>query len=162
MKPIIPEAALEQHTAVLGRAAPTTRPSDTDKAYAAGFFDGEGNVSIAINSKAGGAGHDVYNMRVGAAQCDPSPLVWMRDRWGGSIARKTRGPCLYYHWACFARMAAAFLTDVLPYLQVKRERAQLAIKFQSTVFQPGRRAHTENYRSNRTAMKVEMNRLNAL
>lgn len=140
-------------------------PSETDKAYAAGFFDGEGNVCIAANLR-GGAGtkYHVHNMRIGASQREAEPLVWLRDRWGGSIRRASRsavtGRRMYYEWACFAIGAAAFLRDVLPYLQIKRERADLALKFQATSVQPGRRAHTPEHKDGRCAMKAEMNRLN--
>lgn len=145
--------------ALLGRAPVTVKPTESDKAYAAGFFDGEGNVCIARNQQGGKAKkYYVYNMRVGASQCSPEPLIWLRDRWGGSIGRTGNGLCL--EWRSFANMACAFLIDVLPHLQVKRARAMLAIKFQNLVFQPGRRAHSAQHKAEQAAMKEEMNRLN--
>lgn len=164
----IPDAALAQHTIVLdgfGRTSPTIVPSEMDRAYAAGFFDGEGNVCIARNLRGGQERtHYVHNMRVGASQREAATLFWLRDRWGGSVRpsqRKTpSGVRTYYVWGCFAIGAAAFLRDVLPYLQVKRERAELALEFQATSFQPGRRAHTPERNDQRAAMKVRMNHLN--
>jgi hypothetical protein len=73
--------------AVLGPAAPSLVPSETDNAYAAGFFDGEGNITIAANWRAGERrASTAYHMRVGAGQNDPLPLVWLRARWGGTTA----------------------------------------------------------------------------
>ena len=156
--PIIPEAALQQHIAVLGKALAVTTPTETDKAYAAGFFDGEGNICIARNEHAGKAKrYYTYNMRIGAAQVDITPLLWLRDRWGGSIGPSNH----WYGWRCFSHMAASFLIDTLPYLQVKRERAQLALRFQSTIHQPGRRGHTAEHKALMADMKVQMNLLNA-
>ena len=163
----IPDAALTQHTIVrpFGPAPAIIVPTDMDKAYAAGFFDGEGNVCIASNKS---GGHDrsrlVYNMRLGASQCNPEPLYWLLDRWGGSFRQNHYGNGAGvsdgYIWQCFSLGAAAFLRDVLPYLQVKRKRAELALRFQATTFQPGRRAHTPAWNVERAAMKAEMNRLN--
>lgn len=155
----LPTRALEQHLIVLGRAAPTVMPNDLDKAYAAGFFDGEGNICIAVNWHGGKAGkYPVYNMRIGAAQVEPEPLLWLRQRWGGSV-RRVEKP-FHHHWGCFSRMAATFLRDVVPYLMTKRERAELALKFQASSFQPGRAAHSEEHKLARGAMKAQMNRLN--
>ena len=49
--------------------------TETEIAYAAGLFDGEGNVVIARNDTGGERGiYQVYNMRVGVSQNDSIPL----------------------------------------------------------------------------------------
>lgn len=134
---------------ILGRAPAICKATETDLAYAAGFWDGEGNVTIAVNRAHPRAHNLVYNMRVGASQNDPAPLFWLRDRWGGSVntikRRETMGYLTGYIWGCFSRGAYTFLKDVRPYLQVKAERADLALAFQESVFQCGRGGHTPEY-----------------
>lgn len=142
----------------MGPAQPWRTPSAGDKAYAAGFFDGEGNVVIAANRKGGARGtYLTYNMRVGVSQNDPAPLFWLRERWGGSV-RKT-GPRAHL-WQQFASGAARFLQDVEPYLQVKRERAWLAIHYQTSIVRRGRVRRTPEEAAALAAVKAEMNRLN--
>lgn len=134
----LPDAALEQDIAIVGRKGATVEPTALDFAYAAGFFDGEGAITIAQGARPD-CRHPIYNMRVIVGQNDPAPLVWLRDRWGGSII--TRAPHgtrkRHYTWCCFARQASKFLSDLLPHLMVKRERATLAIEFQGLRGAPG-------------------------
>ena len=151
-------------TQKFGRASAIHRPTAEDIAYAAGFFDGEGNITIATNRAHPRAHNLVYNMRIGASQNDPAPLFWLRDRWGGSVniikRREITGHLPGHIWGCFSRQAAAFLKDVLPYLKVKRDRANLAIAFQETVFQCGREGHTADYYSALAGFRAQVAALN--
>ena len=156
---VIPSAALTQHVIALGPCKASVKPTKLDAAYAAGFFDGEGNVVIALNHQGGARGiYPVYNMRIGAAQKEPSTLFWLRDRWGGSVRKARTG---HHTWQAFSLGALAFLRDVLPYLQVKNERARLAIEYQHTVARRGRAGRTPAYVASLAALKAEMNCLNA-
>jgi hypothetical protein len=154
--------ATEHVNKQLGRAQSCITPRDSEKAYAAGFFDGEGHITIAAKTVVGARGL-CYTMRVGATQNDIAPLFWLRDRWGGSInpvRRRTTSGNTTYVWMCFTHGAVAFLRDVLPYLQVKKERALVALRFQASVFVPGAGGHTVAYRRMHASFKAEINRLN--
>lgn len=143
----------------LGRAVANTKPTDQDRAYAAGFFDGEGHITIAFMSAKIRAKGPVYTMRIGAAQNDVAPLLWFRDRWGGSVLpcnRLTIGGNKTHKWNCCSRKAAAFLRDVYPFLQVKRERADIALRFQDMLFIPGKRGHTPEYREALESLRLKM------
>lgn len=142
-----------------GQAPAWRRATATDIAYAAGFFDGEGNIVIASNKAGGAAGrYLVYNMRIGVSQNDPAPLFWLRERWGGSVRKSSaRG----HMWQQFSRGAFAFLINVEPYLQVKRERALIAIDYQSRINQRGRAGRTPEHVKWLAATKTRMNQLNA-
>lgn len=88
--------------------------------YAAGFFDGEGCVYIR-DCKPG------LKLGVTIVQNDTRPLVIMQARWGGGISHKKEGGSVL---SLHCTKAAAFLRDILPFLIVKKEVAQLGIAFQ--------------------------------
>lgn len=158
MKLPIPEAARS-----FGRQSAIVMPTAAEIAYAAGFFDGEGSVTIGVNRSHKRTHNPVYTMRIGASQVDASPLFWLLDRWGGSVqpvARKTTQNNQVHIWGCFSRNAAKFLTDVLPFLIVKRERAEVALRFQAQTFQPGARGHTDEHRTHLAELKIRLNALN--
>lgn len=101
----------------------------TDWAYAAGFLDGEGCISI------GKQGGKALVLKVDLGQQDKRPLDWLVSLFGGNISyHKPRpsSPNGSFVWALTAGPAQAFLRGVLPYLRVKREAAELAIAFQDT------------------------------
>lgn len=134
-------------------------PTSEDIAYAAGFFDGEGNIVIASNNAGGNLGkYLTYNMRVGCAQNDPIPLFWFRERWGGSVRKSSaRG----HMWQQFSLGALEFLRQVEPFLIVKRERALLAIEYQQKIVQRGRRGRSPEYIAWAADVKRQMNVMNA-
>lgn len=141
----------------------TLIPTDGDKAYAAGFFDGEGHITIAAGKRTDMRYGVSYSMRCGASQNDLAPLLWLQSRWGGSIyaaKRKTSTGNVTHHWTILPRNAKAFLTDVLPYLIVKRERAELALEFQSGMTIPGVRGHSLEHHQKQASFKARMNQLN--
>jgi hypothetical protein len=148
---------------ILGPCDATCQPSETDKAYAAGFFDGEGHITIAFMSRKLRTKGNVYTMRVGAAQNELGPLLWLRERWSGSVSatkRLTGAGNQTFKWNLCSRKAAKFLRDVLPHLLVKRRRADIAIRFQEFLFIPGKNGHTDQYRAALEAMRFEMTGLN--
>ena len=116
--------------------------NETDKAYIAGFFDGEGCVQLGKNSKSsrsktviGG----VY-LLVQIVNNDKIVLDHICSLIGGNVlAKKSRvghaqGYCLYI---C-GKKAATFLNAILPYLKTKRPQAEAAIMFAETLHNPWR------------------------
>ena len=103
-------------------------------AYTAAFLDGEGSVGIHLASRPKGRGTQGYVLRVGLYNTDPRPLRAMHSIWGGSLQycnpRKARR-LPSWTWALSATKAASFLADVVPFLIIKRDRALLALEFQS-------------------------------
>ena len=105
----------------------STTLSPIDKAYAAGFFDGEGSISIEKPRQRRG-----YTLMVGVGQRDVSPLLWLQSLWGGRIAPMRHNPKGAWKWVCSSAVAGIFLTDILPYLKNKRPVADLALSLQQT------------------------------
>lgn len=97
---------------------------EVDKAYVAGFFDGEGSIQITRPRKSKG-----FTLHVSVAQSESTTLDWLCTLWGGSVSPHGR-PGISV-WRIHTAAAERFLTDIEPYLRIKRKQAQLAIAFQN-------------------------------
>ena len=87
----------------------------TDLAYTAGIIDGEGCIYISKQSN------------------DEWLCQWLKFTWGGSIYRiepKKERWSIAWDWTIQTNQAYIFLKTILPYLQLKRQQAEIAIKFQ--------------------------------
>jgi hypothetical protein len=97
--------------------------------WAAGFFDGEGCVSIQrVRNGQGGA------LQIIVVQKGPRPIEVLADLWGGGInvthRNQPTGRVGYYRWTLCGDKAADALVEMLPFLVEKRDQAHLAIEFQ--------------------------------
>lgn len=113
---------------------------DLELAYFAGFFDGEGSVSILEHTKSeqsGRPGYKYMRLLVQVSNTNLEVLEYFRLRFGGNIYNhKTNGnrkQC--YSWQLHSRMAANALMLMQPYLVVKAEQAGLGLAFQETMGQ---------------------------
>jgi hypothetical protein len=131
-----------------------------DKAWAAGFFEGEGSISISSRKSVGEHGM----MFVEIAQVDPAPIDWLNERWPGGkyLCRpKTENARPFYRWMRIAWKAHEFLWDIRPYL-IRPDvlyRAEVAIAFQAQK----KRTHenrTSEYRERQQIFMREMERTN--
>jgi hypothetical protein len=101
---------------------------------------------------------------------EPEAVVWLQGRWPGSLRSGTRRPKMReaftcWRWGRSTSAAAAFLSDILPYLLVKQAQAELAIEFQShKSFKFGRRltndvlAFDEDYRTRLLVLRADARR----
>jgi LAGLIDADG DNA endonuclease family protein len=106
---------------------------DSTLAYIAGFFDGEGSICITSSKK------ERYVLNVCLVQTNREILEWIklvldckgiiysRSR-AGSLGKKV---CYVLQWPNAS--AGAVLRKMLPYLRVKKGKAQIAIEFQETM-----------------------------
>jgi hypothetical protein len=100
-------------------------PSETDKAYAAGLLDADGSLGVYST----GTGYTKSQVVV-AGQSNEM-LIWLRDTWGGRIEHGG-GKMRINKWiAGTTAVRITFLTDVLPYLRVKRDIAELVLDYLS-------------------------------
>lgn len=105
---------------------------DTDVAWAAGFFDGEGTIIIREAKKSNGK--PVYSIHIGITQREREPLdKFSKIFEGGKIGLKPNsqnkvGKQFYYNWRLFGLNACRALEKMLPYLSTdKREQAELVV-----------------------------------
>ncbi len=101
-------------------------------AYVAGIVDGEGCVGLYHN------GQKQYSrvVRVVVANTNEWLIRFLQMQFKGSIyvrKRTFKHPNWndYWVWEIRSRQASAFLKLILPYLQLKRPQAELAIAYQN-------------------------------
>lgn len=108
------------------------------RAWAAGFFDGEGTLALRPVSS---PNCDSFFLLVRVTNMQRSALETLQAEWGGQIyTHKARGNRnTYYEWSIASRNAAKFLTDIQEFLQLDKniDRVELALQFQNTK-KPGR------------------------
>jgi len=98
-------------------------------AYVAGFLDGEGTIRINKSyTKARGVR---YELQVCAVNTDPRPLIYLQKKYGGGVYTRKLVPRYKnaYCWTLGQHAALKVLEEVLPYLVIKKERAELALEF---------------------------------
>lgn len=91
--------------------------------WLAGFFDGEGSVSLSHSPNGSKTGNRIFRLQVTLSQKDGKYLREAQQLFGGRVV---------YHrhcnqWMTSGPVAAKFLRTVLPYLRVKRRVAELAL-----------------------------------
>ena len=98
--------------------------TETEKAYLAGLFDGEGSVGYYLKTKA--------NYHVAIAQisnCSPEIMEWLKAKIPfGSIAVTNNRKCNYtcWSWICNSRLQLReFLQMIRPYLVFKGKQVDL-------------------------------------
>lgn len=104
--------------------------SETDKAYAAGLFDGEGSVCISYKMQhTTKSTLPTFSVRVALAMIDEPSVVWLVETFGGTYdqTNRSKSGTVIHRWTKHGRNAADFLEMVVPYLKLKRARAESAI-----------------------------------
>ena len=142
-------------------------PDSVELSYVAGFFDGEGCVHIARQrAHPGGVTYINYYLRVDIANTNKDILIWISGLFGyGSVTKKGRKGNRKQGWSLVivSRQAASFLTDISPYVKVKRGQVALGIEFQKT---KGKRkseyqgGNTEDVLKQRLSISEQMSQLN--
>jgi hypothetical protein len=99
--------------------------------YIAGFFDGEGSVSVS-RPKATKNQKRYLKLRARIGQNTRAVLDWIQSLFGGSVIeeKKTYGSAkkVMYRWQASDRVAEKFLRTIEPYLIVKRMAVDVAVK----------------------------------
>lgn len=98
--------------------------------YCAGFFDGEGNVTIhEAKAKLGRLNQNSkFSLVTAIANQNVEVLIECQKRFGGYLY--AYGSSKVYHWILANIHAAIFLREIHPWLKIKKEEALLGIFFQ--------------------------------
>ena len=103
---------------------------ETEKAYIAGLFDGEGCVSIIKDDRTGQGNHKSpsYSLILIISNNNKEVLEWLNKKTGiGNLAKRKNQRL--YDWKLSRKGTEIFLNKIYPYLIIKREQAELAIEF---------------------------------
>lgn len=109
-------------------------PKHDDLVWFAGFFDGEGCVTLHRKLRKNKV--PCYELMLQASSTHFPTLAKIKDIWSfGRLNqealydyRPTRSPC--WHWIVYGRKALFLLEGIYPYLVTKRADAEIGISFQ--------------------------------
>ena len=109
------------------------RPEEISLEYLAGFFDGEGSISIGLNSPKNTprSKNPNHTLHVGAGNTNPMIIKYLYDKYGGSFfTRDAKGnQRKVWQWGISSRRAEKFLQELQPFLRMKQPQANLALAF---------------------------------
>ena len=104
----------------------------TTKAYFAGFFDGDGSVTI-CKRKGRKANHSsTHYMLVQITNYVREPLKLACETFGGSFHPVKTDKSKAWKWCLTGKKAEIFLENIYPYLMVRKSAVKLALEFQKT------------------------------
>lgn len=104
-------------------------------AYTAGIIDGEGCIGIYHRKQRSVKSGFAYVLIVAVWNTNPWLVQWLKMSYGGNILRPKISREAHptwkqpWRWTIYDKHAAEFLELVLPYLQLKRPQAEIAITF---------------------------------
>ena len=106
---------------------------ETDVAYLAGLFDGEGHIELQFDKTHFG------NVRINIANTHLETIEWIQENWGGNISRlKGRNnPVFYIRWN--SSKAKDILIQLVPYLHIKKMQAEFTIELMDMLVKYKRR-----------------------
>lgn len=98
---------------------------DISLAYIAGFFDGEGSMSIVPRSRK--EWNTEYRLWVAIGQKDGETLDFIKENFGGNVYLVKRDGSFY--WAISNKNAYNFIKTIYPFLRYKKPQAEIALRF---------------------------------
>lgn len=108
--------------------------------WAAGLFEGEGTIAIAVRR---GHGPDTYRLVCSVTNTDRQVIDYFHERWHGWLApmrdRPGRQPA--WHWIVAGPTAEAFLNEVAPYFVTDRvaDKAVIGLRLRDATGSIGQR-----------------------
>lgn len=110
-----------------------------DLAWCAGFFDGEGYITIQRRkSTVNGKIYEGHYLRIGVNHVAIEPLKELKRVLGGTIKQQTEHTVIgnrkqRHSWQMSTKEAAQTLISLMPYFRNKNQVAALALDFQKTI-----------------------------
>lgn len=102
--------------------------------YIAGYFDGEGCVSITRDNRNRSNSFNIY-ISLGSTVIEP--LLLLKEIYSGSIKEyKNKGGVkrkTIWYWVITSKLAEIFLEDIKDYLIIKRPQAELALELRKLI-----------------------------
>lgn len=134
------------------------QPTDADRHWAAGLFEGEGTITIGVRNL-----DDTYRLVACMGNTDADVVAFFQSRWPGwvqpfygeRVARKAGSM-----WTRAGPRAEAFVRELLPFFRCARVRrkAQLGLRLRACQHEGGRGSH---YKAEQRIVYLAMRELNA-
>jgi hypothetical protein len=106
--------------------------TDADKAYIAGFFDGEGSVGVYHKAYKENA-KKYYTVKMAFSQRKAGTLLWLHGIFGGALVnvKHSNGVSRPYHDLVIEdrKIIRIILRALLPYLREKKDQVELLLAF---------------------------------
>lgn len=136
-----------------------TDTGPTNVAWAAGYIDGEGCISVSKNGP-----KQKHMLRLTVLSTNPLPLPKLRYLFGGTISgpRVRNGHRPAWTWSAGSRDTLLALERLLPYLTVKRDEARVALTYPQFGRRGGGRRISSDILEGRQAVAEELKRLKDL
>jgi hypothetical protein len=119
-------------------------------AYLAGIIDGEGSLMLWMNKKTKVRGQ--FNLRVNVSTTDKILMDWLFENFGGTIyemnapSRKAKSHWKQqWIWQVNRPQILQLLKEIYPFLIIKKERCEIAIKFRETFLKRERSLSKETF-----------------
>lgn len=126
------------------------------KEYIAGLFDGEGHVSITVTQR---EGQTDPKLCVKLTNTHLPVMEMFKEQYGGTfyLQKKSEEHHLQvYQLSLNVTESKKFLSEILPYLVIKKRQAEIALEFSSTIYRRGRKPVTEEEKNLRESLMTEM------
>ena len=132
--------------------------------WAAGFFDGEGFVTV--GARGAYKGHKSLYLRVGVNHVAPEPLHVLHELFNGSLQPQKEGSVVgnrvaRTRWVLNCASAASALERLLPFFFYYKDVAKLGLELQDTMCYRGGSTPDE-VRERREEIRQEIIRLNSI
>lgn len=136
--------------------------TEADKAYLAGFVDGEGSIGYYFH-----AGKNRYEATLSITNTDPRIMDWIKVRIDyGNFVNYTKQDAsgrrkhVAHVWRINNKPRVKdFLEAITPYLVIKREQAELLLNLWATEGHQSKVRNTPAVVENRLAVSMELKRL---
>src|SRR5258708_7075513 len=128
--------------------------------YLAGFFDGEGSVSITKVRPKSNLPYAGCGIRATVTNTYRPVLQELHERFGGNINVRIRRADHHkqgYEWQAHGSDARNFLSAILPYLNEKYQQVVLALTLPNDG--SGNKRHVEGYKQQQEVVFLEVKRL---
>lgn len=105
-----------------------------DRAYAAGFVDGEGCITVRRSTNRRPEWNPSMYASITVSQVDPRTLHWLAERWGGTVRplkRRRGNERDAWEWCIVGRQAYRFLEHTRSLLKSKGEQADNALRLKT-------------------------------
>ena len=121
-----------------------------DLAWTAGIIDGEGSIFVMTHKRKDRERILNFILRVSVQSTDPFMTKELKKMFPEgaefSVQRDSRPECSdTLKWQLQGRKAAQFLRNILPFMRVKKEQAEIAILFQDTTKKHWKHMLPEDY-----------------